>query len=248
MFRIPQLIEHVSSIMTLEEGDLLLTGPSTPFHSSALLSLMLWTIDRRHPGRSRTRESWRPDHRRARTGRQEAAGFGRRGAGSSRRLPILGLLITSKAVRETCSVGEERADHGPHAPSSEPSCIAQGIACRESRSKFGQMSRRRRVSSRILLSLMALTGRGCSICLHKFARGPQPLPKRPGVWPSQRDHKAATPNTFRNPSEVSRPSRTRAASSACRQSASDFTSFVVRYKGLDVCPSPACNSLCRRSR
>jgi acylpyruvate hydrolase len=26
IFRIPQLIEHVSSIMTLEEGDLLLTG------------------------------------------------------------------------------------------------------------------------------------------------------------------------------------------------------------------------------
>ena len=26
MFKIPQLIEHVSSIMTLEEGDLLLTG------------------------------------------------------------------------------------------------------------------------------------------------------------------------------------------------------------------------------
>ena len=26
IFRIPRLIEHVSSIMTLEEGDLLLTG------------------------------------------------------------------------------------------------------------------------------------------------------------------------------------------------------------------------------
>lgn len=29
LYRIPELIEHVSSIMTLEEGDLILTGPST---------------------------------------------------------------------------------------------------------------------------------------------------------------------------------------------------------------------------
>lgn len=30
LYRIPQLIEHVSGIMTLEEGDLILTGASLP--------------------------------------------------------------------------------------------------------------------------------------------------------------------------------------------------------------------------
>jgi acylpyruvate hydrolase len=34
LYRIPELIEHVSSIMTLEEGDLILTGEA---HTQLLL-------------------------------------------------------------------------------------------------------------------------------------------------------------------------------------------------------------------
>lgn len=37
LWKIPELIEHCSSIMKLEEGDLLLTGTSFPFFLTFLL-------------------------------------------------------------------------------------------------------------------------------------------------------------------------------------------------------------------
>lgn len=45
LYRIPELIEHVSGIMTLEEGDLLLTGLSR-LSSSRPLRLFSLTLSR----------------------------------------------------------------------------------------------------------------------------------------------------------------------------------------------------------
>jgi 2-keto-4-pentenoate hydratase/2-oxohepta-3-ene-1,7-dioic acid hydratase in catechol pathway len=43
-FRIPQLIEHISAIMTLEEGDLILTGtPSGGTRFACFVDMSSWT-------------------------------------------------------------------------------------------------------------------------------------------------------------------------------------------------------------
>lgn len=60
IFRIPRLIEHVSSIMTLEEGDLLLTGD---FHvKRSLVPAAHNALVDRYSGRSRTNSCRRQNH------------------------------------------------------------------------------------------------------------------------------------------------------------------------------------------